>query len=296
MRRIFCLWVALLACVWGNPAALAAQPQRGTLYRVSYQDHTTWLFGTIHVGQPAFYPLESTVQRAFDTATTVAIELDPRDQVAMQQAVARHGMYPDGETVAQHISSRNLERLKQALLAKGVPFAAVARMRPWMLANMLMVLELDRNGYKMDQSVELHLLKQAGNKTVLALESAEEQMALFDQMSVADQERYLRESLEMLDDGSALKKTRVLVDGWAAADQATMDRVMAEMLVEDTVTSAFLRRVLLDQRNQRMTAKIEALLRQEGTSFVAVGLLHLLGERGLPALLRARGYKVERLY
>ncbi|MBV8633404.1 MAG: TraB/GumN family protein, partial [Burkholderiaceae bacterium] len=40
------------------PANTGAAGPQGTLYRVQSQGHTAYLFGTIHVGKPEFYPLE----------------------------------------------------------------------------------------------------------------------------------------------------------------------------------------------------------------------------------------------
>lgn len=45
-----------------------------------------------------------------------------------------------------------------------------------------------------------------------------------------------------------------------------------------------------------MASKIEALLREDETTFVGGGLLHMVGETGVPILLRQRGYEVEKLY
>ena len=45
-----------------------------------------------------------------------------------------------------------------------------------------------------------------------------------------------------------------------------------------------------------MAEKIAGLLNAPGSSFVAVGLLHLVGSKGVPALLQQRGYQVEKLY
>jgi uncharacterized protein YbaP (TraB family) len=45
-----------------------------------------------------------------------------------------------------------------------------------------------------------------------------------------------------------------------------------------------------------MAKKIAGLLNVPGASFVAVGLLHLVGARGVPNLLMQKGYVVEKLY
>ena len=47
------------------------------------------------------------------------------------------------------------------------------------------------------------------------------------------------------------------------------------------------------QRNRRWAERVEKLLRGEGDILIVVGALHLVGEDGLPALLRAKGLRVE---
>jgi len=54
--------------------------------------------------------------------------------------------------------------------------------------------------------------------------------------------------------------------------------------------------VLLDGRNGALADKLAVLLKKEEKTVAAIGLLHLLGKRGVPALLQARGYRVERVY
>jgi hypothetical protein len=128
------------------------------------------------------------------------------------------------------------------------------------------------------------------------LESAEYQMTLFDGMEDGMQEQYLHENLIELGDGSALKKARLLIDAWAGANDDAAEDFLRESLKEKTTSSEFTRRVLLDRRNPEMADKIEALLKRDESVFVGVGMLHLLGASGLPALLRERGYEVEKLY
>jgi uncharacterized protein YbaP (TraB family) len=55
-------------------------------------------------------------------------------------------------------------------------------------------------------------------------------------------------------------------------------------------------RTLLGKRNPEMAASIESIMKADRTAFVGVGLLHLLGEQGVPELLRQRGYQVEQVY
>ena len=52
---------------------------------------------------------------------------------------------------------------------------------------------------------------------------------------------------------------------------------------------------LLDDRNGGLADGIDALHREGRRVFAGVGVLHMVGPKGLPALLAARGFQVERV-
>ena len=53
---------------------------------------------------------------------------------------------------------------------------------------------------------------------------------------------------------------------------------------------------LLLRRNLAWADRLDAVMRQgRGTDLVVVGALHMAGNEGLPALMKARGYAVRRL-
>lgn len=288
-----------------NPAAskaTAAQkqtiPQRGTLYRVTYRGNTSYLFGTVHVGKTAFYPLEPEVTRAFSAAKKLVIEVDIRNTEAMRQAIMRHGLYPAGQTINQHLSADASAQLRKALRRYGTPFESIARMKPWMVANLLLVQEMARQGFPSEQGIELHFLSLAEKqkKTVQELETADYQLSLFDSMNDAEQEEYLVENLTELANGSAMQKALDLIKAWQSADAAALDAALLEMQKGENASDRFLQKVLLDQRNPAMAQQVEALLKTDKNSFVAIGALHLLGAKGVPGLLQQRGYTVQKLY
>jgi uncharacterized protein YbaP (TraB family) len=272
--------------------------QRGTLYRVMYQDNTAYLFGTIHVGRTAFRPLEGEAAHALAEAGKLVVEIDIGNTQPLQIALKKYGMYDAGDTIEKHLSPQNLKQLRQVLDKAGIPFKDVAHMKPWLITNLLLAFHLERNGYQQNDGTEVFLLAFARKhaKTIQELETADYQLSLFDTMTEAEQERYLAENLEEISDGSALKKAHELVDAWNRADGRALDALLDELRNDKTLSSEFMKRVLLDKRNLEMTAAIETLLKNDKSTFIGVGLLHLLGEQGIPQLLQQRGYKVQKLY
>ena len=254
-----------------------AAPRRGALFKVQHDGRTSYLFGTVHAGKQAFFPLEPQVTRALADSNALVLELDVRASEPFQQALAL---------------------LQQALSRAGMALDSLEQYRPWLLANLLIGAEIERNGYMRSQGVEQFLLKEAAqhDKPLRELESADYQLGLFSTMDDAQQETYLRENLAELASGVSLKKTASLIDAWSKADAPGINAAWQSMISGGSVSAAFMDRTLLGKRNPEMAASIENIMKADQTAFVGVGLLHLLGEQGVPELLRQRGYQVEQIY
>ncbi|MFC5462566.1 TraB/GumN family protein [Massilia niabensis] len=280
-----------------GPGPVAAR-HHGGLYRISGRGGVAYLFGTVHVGDPSFYPLAPEAERALAGADHVVVELDPRGEEAFRQALARHGRYADGDDIRQHVSADTLAQLRSALHAEGVSLGSMLQFKPWLIANLLVSMKLDRQGWRRSEGVERRLLAQAERRgaRVVPLESAELQLGLFDSMNEVEAERYLRDTLAGLADGSALERARRTIDAWRSGNAAALDAVLREATAGRSETAEFTRRKLLGRRNADMAAQIDTLVVKGGVFFVGVGLLHLLGDNGLPQLLAQRGYLIERVY
>jgi uncharacterized protein YbaP (TraB family) len=280
-----------------GPGPVAA-PHQGGLFRVSDRGRVAYLFGTVHMGTAAFFPLPPEVSRALAEARQVVVELDTRSNDAFLRALARHGRYPPGDDLRRHLSPPVLAALTAALHAKGISVASMAGYKPWLVANLLLSMALERKGYRRDLGVEGALLTAAHKHgaAVTELESADYQLGLFDTLDAASAERYLQETLAGLQDGSAVRRAQAVVDAWAAGDARALDGLLHDATDGDSVNAEFTRRVLLGRRNPEMADGIARLMRRDSVTFVGVGVLHLLGGNGLPQLLAQRGYLVERVY
>lgn len=312
-RYLLCapLWFACPAQAHGTDAAAslahsaalpavapAAAKRQGALFKVSREGQVSYLFGTIHVGAKSFYPLAPEVSEALAGSSQLVVELDTRANDAFQKAVAMHGSYRQGKHIQDHVSADTMARLTTALHAVGITVSSVSHLKPWLLANILMGLELERSGFERTNGNEFVLLAQAQARgtAVAELESADYQLSLFDTLGDADSEHYLRESLVELSDGSSLRKATATIAAWNSGNHAALDALIPDAVSGGTVMSEFTRRMLLGKRNPEMAARIASIMQDGKTTFVGVGLLHLLGADGLPRLLAQRGYQVERLY
>jgi len=285
------------------PAALAeAAPvaqNRGALFRVQDAGHTLYLFGTIHVGAPDFYPLEPTLTQALEGAGALALEIDPgADPRAALRAVLKYGMEAPGSQVPADCRQTLAPRLAPLLQKYGIAPEAVAPMKPWMLASMLAIGEFSKLGYRSDLAVDNYLSQQARARKipVLELESMEGQLALFGAMTPVDQCRFLEDGVASIEDQEQSQEAREIANAWRTADAAAFDKLAAKAATDPSFAAQFVQKVLLDGRNPALADGIAKLLAREKSSLAAIGVLHLVGTKSVPDLLRQKGLKVERVY
>lgn len=279
------------------PPAWSAE--RGALFKVSGGGHTMYLFGTIHMGLPEFYPLEPRIAAAVAAAPVLALEVDPLlDPALMAKAVREHALFAPGSSGYAGMPAALKGRLERVLKQARLDPAAVASFKPWMLATLLALGEYGALGYRPELSVDLHLaqLARAGKVPVLELESAGAQLALFGRLSEAEQWRFLEESIDMIESGRQRMEAREIAEAWRNGDQAALDAIAERAVADTSMSGKFVQKVLLEERNGPMAEQLARLLERSDKSVAAVGVLHLLGKRGVPALLRARGMTVERVY
>jgi uncharacterized protein YbaP (TraB family) len=99
----------------------------------------------------------------------------------------------------------------------------------------------------------------------------------------------------MMETGRAASQLRTLAADWEASDYDRMDHYSEWCECMDTPIERAMMKRMLDDRNALMAARIDAQHRAGHALFTAVGSLHLFGPQGLPSLLAARGYQVERV-
>lgn len=299
MRHQKFVWMTCLLWLLAVPAWAV---ERGALFKVTEvngRGHTQYLFGTMHVGLPEFYPLEPRIVDAVKAASTLALEIDPAEPATeMAQAMVRQGMISPGGAGYERMAPARRAKLDAALQQAGIDGETAHVLNPAMLAALISLSQYQKLGYRADLSADAWLaqLARQGSTRVMALETVDSQLGEFKKLKSAEQWGFLDESLDNLASGEELDEARALVNAWAHADRAALDALAARAEDDDSVSGKFMREVLLDGRNGALADKLVVLLKKEKKTVAAIGLLHLLGKRSVPALLQAKGYRVERVY
>ncbi len=179
-----------------------AADQQALLWEVRSANNLIYLLGTVHVGRPEFYPLPAAVERAYQEASVIALEVDPTDREALNDTM-RLGTYEAPQTLEKNVSRATFESLQRAAESSGLPLEVLQSMKPFLAALMLTTLEYTRLGYDPQLGVDLHLATRAvrDGKKLVQLESARSQMEILAGMSRRLQEAFLDITLRELSSG-----------------------------------------------------------------------------------------------
>jgi uncharacterized protein YbaP (TraB family) len=176
------------------------------------------------------------------------------------------------------------------LAAVNVPEANLDTHRPWLVALALTTVQMTQSGNSPYSGVD-HLITaeaQARGKPIRYLETIQQQMALL----APDDPKVELDSFEafLKDFRTQQDELPALVAAWSAGDAKKLGAVGLGHLGDYPDA----KKVLINDRNRAWLRQIEPMLDYEkGTFLVTVGALHLVGSGGVPALLRAAGYKVD---
>ena len=268
----------------------AAQPatDRGLLWRITRGGHSSFVYGTLHVGKPSWKPGPRTSD-ALGASQVLALEIDPSDP-ALKEVLSQTG--PPFE-----LDAATAQRLQRAVTRACLSRAALAGLNPVLQATTLSVLEARWLGLDAQYAQEQLLLALARSKgpSLSTLETPAQQMAVLMPADPTAADRTLRQMLTQLEDGSGRRVLRRLSQAWAAGDLATLDdfEQWCECAANDAERSELQR--LNDARNPALADGIAALHAQGRGVFAAVGALHMTGPQSLPRLLAQRGFTVDRI-
>ena len=293
--RALAVGALLLACAGLPPAVETGQLFLWEVARSDGSGGRAHLMGSVHLSDDEI-SFDPAVEQALARADTLVLEVAPGelDPERMGELTASAGTFVDGRTLENVLAPETwkllLARLEQERLEPG----AFLPMKPWLASITLQLVALARQGFDPERGVDLSLARaaEAAGKSVVGLETAEAQILALDSLPLATQELMLLGTLASDDDGD--RAMPLLLDAWRKGDTARIEAVAFAGLGVEPDLAPFFEAVYFE-RNRRMAVGIARIVDAGGLCFVAVGAAHVVGERGVPALLAARGYTVRRL-
>lgn len=215
------------------------------------------------------------------------IPVDADTDPALQRVMMTYGMSSEG-TLADVLDAETYVKLEVIADEIGLPMQALNTMRPWLVAITIPVIQMTQGGFDPNLGVESQIQKMTGDKPTRALETAEQQIRFFADMPKDKEIEMLVSSINDYEEGIDSVKESAMA--WAKGDfVAIEDEFVTEMKSE----YPDLYDVILYKRNVDWVEQLDAEMKGSGVDFVAVGAAHLVGEDGVPELMRAKGYDVK---
>ena len=285
LAGIALLWVIGLAHADEHPVSM---------WQIDGETNRVYLLGSIHLLRAEDHPLPAVLEAAYADAESLIMELDMDDidPVALQSLTSEYGLISGDSSLRELMGEARYQQAAAAAETLGVPLEMLARTEPWLAAISVEQLILTRVGFNPAYGIEMHMTTKAvlDKKPVTGLETVEEQLQFLDNLSLDAQVSLLMQTLE---EGADLDTGMDdMVRAWREGDTAYLED---EMLVQ-LQSYPELYQAIVAKRNRRWLASIEELLDDQDDYLIVVGALHLVGDDGVPELLKKRGLRVRQMH
>jgi uncharacterized protein YbaP (TraB family) len=269
-----------------------AQNATPAIWQLAGRQNSVYLLGSVHALRNDGQPLPATLQRVYQDAYVLymEIDLDDLDPTEVQQFTLSHGILPPERTLADVMGAERYKLAKTEAQQLGLDLDQLARLEPWVVAISAIQAQVMRLGLDPSAGIEQRLVQNAvrDGKEVRGLESVGDQFGVFDALSMERQQEFLLMSLEEAVD--LPKDIDQLITAWSRGDVEALEKLMVEGFEE----FPDLYQPLVVDRNRNWTRQIADLLDDDKDYLVVVGALHLAGPDSVIEMLKAQGHSARR--
>jgi uncharacterized protein len=259
----------------------------------------SYIFGTIHLTDDRVAKLSPAAEKAFNSASRVAIEIEdlsaPRVAEAIQTLSGRGAVLAKSGGLSTQLTPVEFASASKALSKTGLDQTVVSRVRPWVALVMLGTPDCERGrmlGGKQPMDNAIADRAESRGLGTFGLETLELQLMAMSAIPDKDQLALLKSQLA--DPARINDVTETMLQMYLARDLGAiwpLQIALAQKAGVDPAVLESFEKNLLIERNERMFGRLSMHL-DRGGLFVAVGALHLAGKTGLVQLVREAGYKV----
>lgn len=243
-----------------------------------------YLFGTMHLIEEDYFLFPSKLKKAIAKSEVLTMELAdlPDPSKSLKYIMLKEGSFFDYFNEEQEDSiltwaNENLNLSEEAFkktFNKFKPFAVVQ-----------VATQMQFIGKTKSYELEFISLAEENNLDIKGLETIEQQMAIFDSLTPAQQSEMVMENIRDFDSNLSDMKSLMEVYDLQQVD-ALYEKIHEEGGVIEEEQEAF-----LDNRNANWVPQIEEMIKSNAV-FIAVGAGHLGGPNGVIRLLEKEGYEL----
>jgi uncharacterized protein len=285
-----------LTAVWASAlcatlcASLAhADEALHSLWELHGKHNTVYVLGSIHTLRASDYPLAPAIMEAYGNSKALVMEIDLNEMESpdVQAEMLQSAALPEGKSLEQIVGPARYARAQSLVHDVGLDLSMFGGYAPWFVAEAVSQLQLAQLGFDPQSGVEMFFMGRARSdgKDVSGLETAHEQLSIFESMPIEAQAEYMMSSLEQAHD--LPKQVNDMVQAWRRGDTAWFQTEIKSDLGNDPA----LYQSIVVARNRKWIAKIEAMLDDDKNYLIIVGTAHLVGPDSVIALLKKDGIR-----
>jgi uncharacterized protein len=285
VRRLRSL--ALCAFLLGPLGAARADAPLHSLWELHGKHNTVYVLGSIHTLRSSDYPLPAAVMDAYRDSKSLVMEIniDEIDSPQVQSEMLQSAMLPAGRSLSEILGPTRHARAQSLAQEVGLDLGMFDQFAPWFVAEAISQLQLAQLGFDPQSGVEMFFKgrAQSDGKSISGLETAHDQISLFQNMPMDVQAEYLMSSLEQAHE--LPKEVNEMVRAWQTGDVRWLQNETKSDLGKDPA----LYQSFVVARNKKWISKIEALLNEDKNYLIIVGTAHLVGPDSVIELLGKDG-------
>lgn len=253
------------------------------IWKIYDQQREFYVLGSIHAGKEAMFPLPNVFIDQWQQADALVVEAN-----ILQQSGATPILAPP--FTHQVLPTATLKQLQQISTTLNLSFDQLLQQPPWLTAVTLQLALAEKLDLKSDYGIDYVLLQRAQQQQlpIHELESVSQQFNMLENLP----DNGAPMLIETIHDWDKTQSSlQCLVKVWQHGDGDKLEQLFQESQFDPTTDDA-----LIFNRNQRWAETLTtASSYQTGKFIVVVGAFHLIGDQGLPNLMKQQGFKVEKI-
>ena len=255
------------------------------------------IFGTLHMNDARIGKLHDKVNKVLDESKSFAMEAFPSDHYWNPyqggQLIKHDMVLPKGESLKEYVDEETFARIQEVLVdTLGMQPELVETLRPW-AAMRSFAIRAESNDVILDYA----LLERAADqrKELFQVESIEEFIVTLQEMPIDAQVALLKFTVNSYPDMRGIIDD--MLDAYLEQDLKAMYEISTRFIPREPENEQwreiYLKHVI-EIRNIVMEHYMRKPMRLKDT-FIAVGAVHLYGDKGVLALMEKDGYTVSRV-
>lgn len=287
MNKVIRSLVILTSLVFSHSLFAAS-----TVYEISKGKNRIYVAGTIHLLRDTDFPLPAEFNSAYQQAQKIYFETDLKKAQSPEfgQRFAQAMTLPNNNTLKDVLNADTWAALQAYSVKSQYPLSQTMMFNPAMVSILITMSESKKMGAGEGVDAYYDKCARTDNKIIGELETGDDVIGYMKNFAQEDPNKIIESTLSDMEN-IAIDLDK-MIGAWRVGDLNILDKELGEKMRMETPG---VYQTLVIDRNKKWLPQIKQMFKTPEIEMVLVGSLHLVGDKGLLAMLRKDGYQVKPL-